>query len=191
MTTPGARPPSPPVATTHPAAGAETPTYAKQLGERLRALRRHQGRSLHQVEAQSHGEWKVAALGSYERGDRMISMDRLARLAAFYGVPVNVLLPGRPVGDRAARGVRIVLDLPALAQVSDPNVERLRRWVAQIQVARHDYGGRVLTIRTEDRRTLAVLYDVAPDTLTAHLQRWRVLHATSNLPNPTDPTDPR
>src|SRR4051812_24540925 len=67
--------------------------YAKALGARLRAIRTQQHLSLHGVERKSAGKWKAVVVGSYERGDRAISVQRLAELAEFYGVPVSDLLP--------------------------------------------------------------------------------------------------
>jgi len=69
--------------------------YAKALGSRLRAIRTQQGLSLHGVEQKSQGRWKAVVVGSYERGDRAVTVQRLAELAHFYGVPVHELLPGR------------------------------------------------------------------------------------------------
>ena len=43
-----------------------------------------------------HGRWKAVVVGSYERGDRAVTVQRLAELAEFYGVPVYELLPERP-----------------------------------------------------------------------------------------------
>src|SRR6266567_446908 len=68
--------------------------YAKQLGAKLRAIRTQQGLSLHGVEQKSQGRWKAVVVGSYERGDRAVTVQRLAELAHFYGVPVHELLPG-------------------------------------------------------------------------------------------------
>ena len=68
--------------------------YAKALGARLRAIRTQQGLSLHGVEQKSQGRWKAVVVGSYERGDRAVTVQRLAELAHFYGVPVHELLPG-------------------------------------------------------------------------------------------------
>jgi len=68
--------------------------YARALGVRLRAIRAQQGLSLHGVEAKSDGRWKAVVIGSYERGDRAVTVQRLAELADFYGVPVAELLPG-------------------------------------------------------------------------------------------------
>jgi len=67
--------------------------YAKALGSRLRAIRTQQGLSLHGVEEKSRGRWKAVVVGSYERGDRAVTVQRLAELAEFYGVPIHELLP--------------------------------------------------------------------------------------------------
>ena len=51
------------------------------VGDRLRAIRRQKGLSLHDVEARSRQEFKASVLGAYERGERAISVPRLLRLA--------------------------------------------------------------------------------------------------------------
>src|SRR4029079_18152279 len=67
--------------------------YARRVGERLRAIRRQKRLSLQDVEAKSALEFKASVLGAYERGERAISVPRLQRLARFYDVPVDQLLP--------------------------------------------------------------------------------------------------
>ena len=67
--------------------------YAKALGAKLRAIRQQQGLSLHGVEERSGGRWKAVVVGSYERGDRAVTVQKLAELAEFYSVPVSELLP--------------------------------------------------------------------------------------------------
>src|SRR5437899_10461996 len=76
----------------------------RQVGERLRAIRRQKGLSLHDVEARSDQEFKASVLGAYERGERAISVPRLLRLAELYRVPPDQLLP------RGSRDLEI--DLP-------------------------------------------------------------------------------
>jgi len=61
--------------------------YARALGARLRAIRTQQGLSLHGVEEKSEGRWKAVVVGSYERGDRAVTVQRLSELAVFYGDP--------------------------------------------------------------------------------------------------------
>ena len=51
----------------------------------------------------------------------------------------------------------------------------LLRYAATIQSQRGDYNGRVLSIRHEDLRSLAVIYDENPTTLTEQLINWGVL----------------
>ena len=51
----------------------------------------------------------------------------------------------------------------------------LARYVATIQSQRGDYNGRVLSIRQEDLRSLAVIYDKSPADLTEELIGWGVL----------------
>ncbi|MHB8669359.1 MAG: helix-turn-helix domain-containing protein [Acidimicrobiales bacterium] len=63
------------------------------MGERLRSVRRQQRLSLQDVETTSDNEFRASVLGAYERGERAISVPRLARLAGFYRVPVDQLLP--------------------------------------------------------------------------------------------------
>ena len=75
--------------------------YAKQLGAELRAIRTQQGLSLHGVEEKSQGRWKAVVVGSYERGDRAVTVQRLAELADFYGVPVRNCCPGATPGGAA------------------------------------------------------------------------------------------
>src|SRR6266516_4851922 len=93
--------------------------YAKSLGARLRSIRQQQGLSLQGVEEKSAGRWKAVVVGSYERGDRAVTVSRLAELADFYRVPVAELLP-EGSGIRHESAGKIVLDL---AKLSDHNAE--------------------------------------------------------------------
>ena len=153
--------------------------YAKALGARLRAIRTQQGLSLHGVEEKSHGRWKAVVVGSYERGDRAVTVQRLAELADFYGVPVSELLPEGETASPAAgeAPVRLIIDLERLTSVPAPQAAPLARYAATIQSQRGDYNGRVLSIRQEDLRSLAVIYDASPSVLTERLIGWGVLNA--------------
>ena len=52
----------------------------------------------------------------------------------------------------------------------------LLRYIASIQAQRGDYNGRVLSIRQDDLRTLAVMYDRRPSQLAEELIAWGVLN---------------
>src|SRR3712207_5937205 len=51
----------------------------------------------------------------------------------------------------------------------------LARYASTIQAQRHDYNGKVLSIRAEDLKSLAIIYDMSPDELTSRLIEWGVL----------------
>jgi transcriptional regulator with XRE-family HTH domain len=152
--------------------------YAKALGARLRAIRTQQGLSLHGVEEKSQGRWKAVVVGSYERGDRAVTVQRLSELADFYGVPVAELLPeGHAIATAAEPTPRLVIDLEQLSSVPAQQSAPLARYAATIQSQRGDYNGRILSIRQEDLRSLAVIYDASPSALTEQLIGWGVLNA--------------
>src|SRR3954463_5527172 len=57
------------------------------LGARRRSIRQQQGLSLQGVEEKSNGRWKAVVVGSYERGDRAVTVSRLAGLAHLHRGP--------------------------------------------------------------------------------------------------------
>lgn len=143
--------------------------YGKVVGERLRSIRRQKRLSLQDVEADSSQEFKASVLGAYERGERSISVPRLQRLARFYRVPVDQLLPGddepldgevarRDAGPEAAR-----IDLAKLETLPGTEATMLARYLKMIQVQRGDFNGRVLTIRRDDVRAIACILGVGEE----------------------------
>jgi transcriptional regulator with XRE-family HTH domain len=155
--------------------------YAQRVGERLRAVRKQKHLSLQAVEAASSQEFKASVLGAYERGERAISVPRLQRLAGFYNVAVDQLLPRDVVGASAAIGSgerqgpdevrgataddeeKVTIDLTRLEGVAAPERDLLRRYLGMIQVQRQDFNGRMLTIRADDVRAIACLFDLSAD----------------------------
>jgi transcriptional regulator with XRE-family HTH domain len=158
-----------------------TSDYARQVGERLRNIRRQQGQSLQAVEAVSDREFKASVLGAYERGERIISVLRLQRLARFYSVPVDQLLPrdnapmpalprrddeSSPPAGGGGGGYdegKVTVDLAKLEALDAPEKDLISRYVGMIQLQRGDFNGRMLTIRAEDIRALARLFETDAD----------------------------
>jgi transcriptional regulator with XRE-family HTH domain len=145
-----------------------TRDYQQLLGERLRAIRSQQDLTLQDVEEKSDGEWKAVVIGSYERGDRAISVAKLARLAQFYGVPLRDLLPRTDPqpssGDDAPRVVLDLMRVPGGPEASDA-MAALARYARRIQIQRGDYNGRMLSLRAEDIRAIATAFGREPDEL--------------------------
>jgi transcriptional regulator with XRE-family HTH domain len=178
----------------------EDEAYAGKVGARLRSIRRQKHLSLQDVEASSGQEFKASVLGAYERGERAISVPRLQRLARFYRVPVDQLLPGdagddfgpRPgdrdvvidLTDRAQQADRTVkLDLGAVEQISGPEARMLARYIRMIQVQRGDFNGRVLTVRNDDLRAIACILDVTPDRAIERLEALGLLFVPTPTPS--------
>lgn len=152
--------------------------YQRRLGSRLRAIRQQQGLTLQQVEERSDGKWKAVVVGSYERGDRAVSVSKLHELSEFYNVPVSELLPKE--GDAVATGsvtpTKVMLDLRRLSRTDlDPDLRPVSRFAHTIQLQRGDFNGNVLTIRGEDLRALSVIYGTSPDELVFRLEDEGVL----------------
>jgi transcriptional regulator with XRE-family HTH domain len=156
--------------------------YARLIGESLRAIRRQRGWSLRDAELASGSEFSASALGTYERGERSLSVERLHRLATLYRVPVDRLLP-HEAGDRPAESGQagppdeVIIDLTALEQHdTEPALEALRRYVAIIQDERQDWNGRQLSMRRGDLRLLARLTGTNLDHTRRHLEALGLLH---------------
>lgn len=149
--------------------------YAKALGAKLRGIRQQQGLSLHGVEQKSTGRWKAVVVGSYERGDRAVTVQKLAELADFYGIPVGELLPEGRISSGSEAATKISINLERLQELPADQAGPLARYAAAIQTQRGDYNGKVLSIRTEDLRSLAIIYDLTAGELTDLLIGWGVL----------------
>jgi transcriptional regulator with XRE-family HTH domain len=149
----------------------------RAIGARLRRIRHQQGLSLAEVEHRSGGVWKAVVVGAYERGDRAVTVPRLARLAEFYGVPLSDLLSPRRVStDARGRPDRIVLDLTRFEADGGPAMTAVMRFAARIRQLRGDHNGRVLTLRGADIEAIAVAVGELPDELVGHLRGRGMLH---------------
>ena len=104
-----------------------------------------------------------------------MTVQRLSELAVFYGVPVSELLPDPRPSSAVTSTTKIVLNLESLGSLPADEAGPLARYASTIQAQRHDYNGKVLSIRQDDLRTLAVIYDMPPAMLAEELIGWGVL----------------
>ena len=154
--------------------------YARLVGERLRQIRQQKKLSLSEVESATHQEFKASVMGAYERGERMISVPRLERLAHFYGVTVDQLLPRdkQREGDiqtNSAAPTKLRIDVAKLTLRDAKEFKMLERLLRMIQVQRQDFNGKVITVRAHDTRAIAVILDVAVDDVGAKLAELDLL----------------
>jgi transcriptional regulator with XRE-family HTH domain len=133
--------------------------FARGLGAQLRAVRTQQRLSLKAAAARSAGEVTASLLGAWERGERRVSVERLAALADLYGVPVDRLLPTAPAAPAGETAVpheaKVRADLDVLRRHDDPTATIVLRFAEAILRRRHDLNGHVATIRRSDLDALA------------------------------------
>jgi transcriptional regulator with XRE-family HTH domain len=150
-----------------------TSTNAQRIGARLRGIRHQQDLSLADVEQASEGRWKAVVVGAYERGDRAVSVSRLAQLAEFYGVPLADILPGAETETAPEGHRRVTLDLTALAEdddaAEDDEVGAVARFAQQVQRRRGDHNGRMLSLRGDDLEMLALAVGTTREALLQRL----------------------
>ena len=155
-------------------------SFARLVGERLRQIRQQKKLSLSEVESATHQEFKASVMGAYERGERMISVPRLERLANFYGVTVDQLLPRdkQREGDTQSQSTaptKLRIDVAKLSLREGKEFKLLERLLRMIQVQRQDFNGKVITVRAHDTRAIAVILDVAVDDVGAKLAELDLL----------------
>ncbi len=78
-------------------------------------------------------------------------------------------------GVRHESAGKIVLDLEKLYDQGDEDLQFVAKYARAIQQQRGDYNGRVLSIRADDLRALAIVYDFSPATLVERLNEHGVL----------------
>jgi transcriptional regulator with XRE-family HTH domain len=152
--------------------------YSRKVGDRLRVIRRQKRLSLQEVESSSAEEFKASVLGAYERGERAISVPRLERLAKFYNVPVDQLLPRDDVTApvEGEGGSKLAIDLLKLSQLTGQPFEMLIRFLRMMQVQRQDFNGKVITVRGDDQRAIAAMLDVPIDQVGNRLDALDLLY---------------
>ena len=158
----------------------EQSPFSRMVGERLRAIRQQKSLSLNEVELQSHEQFKASVLGAYERGERAISVPRLEKLAKFYGVTIDQLLPRDPmrVEDNqpgASAPTKLRIDVAKLSMRAGLEFKMLERFLRMIQVQRQDFNGKVITVRAHDTRAIAVMLDIPIDQVGPKLEELDLL----------------
>lgn len=124
---------------------------------RLRKIREAKGLTLNQAAALSGGEISAMALGSYERGDRTITANKLIALSALYNLPVSELFAS---SKDMPTNRTITLDLRAIANSSEEYIPKVLPIVRAIAQQRGDWNGEVISLRTTDIGNFAIFAGV-------------------------------
>ena len=154
---------------------------------RLRNIRKAQGLTLRQVEIRSRGAWKSVVLGSYERGNRTLSVEKALLLCDFYGVPSTALFSeATPLSPRQQSKPVDLLALRRFPSERDAIGRTLQRFIEQIIQVRHDWNGQVLSLRQSDWQTMAMLQGLDEGSLKVALEN-RSLFFGSGVIEPDRP----
>jgi transcriptional regulator with XRE-family HTH domain len=139
----------------------------------LRSLRKKKGLTLRECEIQSEGRFKAVVMGSYERGTRAVSLQRLQEIADFYHVPIEYFFQRSEPGV-AAPLLRYTFDLRRLRSTSseDRALDRVGIFLSHFVKKRNDWNGEVLTIRSTDGEFLPILTE--EDDILAKLNLYRI-----------------
>jgi transcriptional regulator with XRE-family HTH domain len=154
--------------------------FSREVGVRLRAVRRQRRLSLDDVERASGGRWSASAIGAYERGFRNLSLPRLRELAEFYDVPMSMLLGEidiREGSDDRHSSAKLVLDLVALE--ANDEAAPILRYARTIVLDRGDWNGRVLSVRRDDVRALSSMLHTTENELLDRLTAWQAVVPTA------------
>ena len=156
---------------------------AKEIEEicaaKLREIRRKRGLTLHGFEALSNGRVKAVVLGSYERGTRAISLERLELIAALYEVPIQYFFGLNSEATRT-NDKGYIFDLRRISKRGDltPELAFVKRFISRIASQRSDWNGEVISLRESDSENLALMCEMEIPELTLQLRANAFLFAS-------------
>ena len=140
-----------------------------ELQSRLRTVRISKGLTLNQVSALSKGRISAIALGSYERGDRSLSTEKLIEIAQIYQIPVAELISPTQKGINSGR---VIIDVRKLSTSSDSSNEAALKIVQRVAHMRHDWNGEVISLRSSDIALLKIFANYSDDETNIFLENF-------------------
>lgn len=139
------------------------------LQSRLRAVRKSKGLTLSEVSSKSKGSISAIALGSYERGDRSLSTQKLLEISELYSVPVTELLAAPEKGFETGR---VIVDLRKLSQSQDSSSQAPLKIIMRIAQMRHDWNGEVISLRSSDVGLLKIFANYTDEDINQFLKNF-------------------
>ena len=132
----------------------------------------------------SEGRIKAVVLGSYERGDRAISLQRILEIAELYAVPVTALLSENVfISDHIQTNESFMIDLRRVRSLSQRSAQCqiLANFAMWIIVQRSDWNGEVLSLRNTDLSLVALSMNSTHNDVLQWLREEKI---TFTAPNP-------
>ena len=128
-------------------------TEIETLQNRLRLIRESKKYTLAQVAKLSKGRLSAIALGSYERGDRAVTANKLILIAELYSVPVTELFA--PSNDYMSE-TRVSIDVRKILTTTNPVPQKFAEVIRNIARMRGDWNGEVISLRTLDLNSFLI-----------------------------------
>ena len=128
-------------------------TEIETLQNRLRLIRESKKYTLAQVAKLSKGRLSAIALGSYERGDRAVTANKLILIAELYSVPVTELFA--PSNDYMSE-TRVSIDVRKILTTTNPVAQKFAEVIRNIARMRGDWNGEVISLRTLDLNSFLI-----------------------------------
>ena len=138
----------------------KTTEQLNHLHLRLRRLRESKNLTLADAAHLSKGSITAIALGSYERGDRSISVGKLITIAEMYGLPISELFTAP---EREVLNSKTTLDIRKLKLSESELSHHLSRIVRRIATLRSDWNGEVISLRSDDLTNLSIFGGISAD----------------------------
>jgi len=148
---------------------AQDASFSVETGRVLRQIRSDQGLKLRDVAKRSAGRFKATTVGSYERGERALSLERFVELARLYGISavelLRLVLQTVPVDTRT-----LAVDRGKLDMVDWPEREWLAEMADELATRRGQRNQALITFRAGDLDILATTHGREPAELRARAE---------------------
>lgn len=154
----------------------------EEIAARLRSIRLSRNLTLADVESKSHKQLRAVALGSYERGDRTLSVKKAAQLSEFYEVPLSYLLTGHSPTHSIEKRIMIDLRRVRALSLSEGNSASTQRilfsFLFGIIKERQDFNGELLSLRKSDLDFLTIAIGCSHEELRLYLAQNKLIFET-------------
>ena len=141
-----------------------------QVQIRLRRLRESRLLSLLEVEKLSQGSVTAISLGSYERGDRQVSVAKLIQIANVYQVPVTEFFTNPQL---ESTQISITIDIRKIIKSTDTQELKVIEVIRRIAKQRNDWNGEVMSLRSCDQAHLELFTGMNKDQVQAILSKYK------------------
>lgn len=151
-----------------------------EIQKRIRAARISRGWSLADFQSHSGGAITAIAMGSYERGSRTLSTQKLITICKVLEISLLHLLASDQELVRGDSSSRHIYDLRALQDLPQtPEKSHLLSYIHQIIKERGDWKGAVISLRKGDIENLTRIFECSSEIKSTGYLEWLAVQGIS------------